>query len=110
MDILYATEALQRLCLTERIAKKKLGASCAKKLRARIEDLASARWVSELIAGRPHPLTGVQAGKFSVRLQGGCRLVFEPANEPIPTKENDGSIAWGQVDRVRIVYIGDYHD
>lgn len=40
---------------------------------------------------------------------GGVRLVFDSADSPIPLNE-DFSINWPQVRRVRIVYIGDYHD
>jgi len=31
------------------------------------------------------------------------------ADEPVPVNE-DGSIAWERVDRIRVVFIGDYHD
>jgi len=65
--------------------------------------------VSNLVAGHPHPLRGQRAGQFSVRLDGGRRLVFEPGHPPPPVRK-DGSIAWEQVRSVRIVYIGDYHD
>ena len=72
----------------------------------------------ELVAGRPHPLKGDseallrsadRAGQFAVDLEGAKRLVFEPANDPIPCNE-DGSIDWSKVTHVCIVFIGDYHD
>ena len=109
MDILFADEDLEELCSTERIAKKALGAQGAKKLRVRLAELMAVGRVSELFSGRPHPLRGDRAGQFAVDLDGGRRLVFEPANHPLPT-DADGALAWGQVTAIRIVYIGDYHD
>lgn len=44
-----------------------------------------------------------------MRLDGGRRLVFEPATEPPPLNE-DGTIAWDRVTSIRVVFIGDYHD
>ena len=49
------------------------------------------------------------ASKFALDLDGGKRLVFEPANDPVPLNE-DGSIDWSKVTFVCIVFIGDYHD
>jgi proteic killer suppression protein len=48
-------------------------------------------------------------GQFALDLDGGRRLVFEPAHDPIPRKD-DGGIDWSAVSRISIVFIGDYHD
>jgi proteic killer suppression protein len=109
MDITFADGKLQKLCEQQSVAQKKLGQTCARKLRSRLADLAAAGSVRELVSGRPHPLKGDRAGEFAVDLEGGKRLVFKPANTPIPENE-DGSIDWSKVTRVRIVFIGDYHD
>ena len=109
MDIFFADEGLEDLCRTERLQNKHLGAAGARKLRTRLADLAAAARVSDLVSGRPHPLKGDRAGQFAVDLDGGRRLVFEPAHDP-PPLHDDGSIAWNQVTSVRIVFIGDYHD
>ena len=65
--------------------------------------------VSELAAGRPHPLKGNRLGEFALDLDGGRRLVFVPTEIPPPARD-DGSIDWHRVTRVRITFIGDYHD
>ena len=65
--------------------------------------------MQELVAGRPHPLKGDRAGQVALDLQGAKRLVFKPADDPIPYKD-DGSIDWSKVTHVCIVFIGDYHD
>jgi len=88
---------------------KKFGALCAKKLRTRLADLQAAEVLEDIVAGRPHPLERDRQGQFAVDLHGGVRLVFESADEPVPTMD-DGTIAWNEVTKVRIVFIGDYHD
>jgi proteic killer suppression protein len=109
MDILFKTEALRKLCSSEHDAKKQLGGDSAKKLRTRLADLRAVTRVSELIAGRPHPLKGDRRGQFALDLHGGRRLVFESANVPTPLR-TDGITDWQQVTIVRIVFVGDYHD
>lgn len=109
MNIFFATDDLRELCLSEAKAKKLLGKAGLKKLKARYSDLMAARRVTDLVAGRPHPLKGDRAGQYSLRLDGGYRLVFEAANNPVP-ENGDGSIDWSQVTAIRIVYLGDYHD
>ena len=109
VDILFMDDDLERLCSTERRQKKQLGVKGAKKLQRRLADLMAAGRVGDLVAGRPHPLKNDRAGQFALDLDGGCRLVFEPAHAPPPSRD-DGSIDWGAVTAVRIVFIGDYHD
>lgn len=109
MEVTYLNKKLKKLCDQSQEAQKKLGANCARKLRSRLADLKAAESVTGLVAGKPHPLRGDRLGQYAVSLQGGVRLVFESANEPVPQKE-DGGIDWSQVTAVRIVFIGDYHD
>lgn len=90
-------------------ARKELGDICAKKLRTCLSELEAASNVTELVAGSPHPLTHDRLGQFAVSLAGGVRLVFEPANNPIP-RIDDASVDWSKVTIVSIEYIGDYHD
>ncbi|MDQ6967257.1 MAG: killer suppression protein HigA, partial [Mariprofundaceae bacterium] len=87
---------------------KKLGVPCAKNLRTRLADLQAAVVLEDIVTGRPHPLERDRLEQFSVDLHGGNRLVFESVDEPIPTHD-DGFIAWKQVTKIRIVFIGDYH-
>lgn len=109
MEISFKTKKLKKLCEQTKLAAKELGPKGAKKLRARMADLAGFLVVTDLCAGRPHPLTGDRAGQFALDLDHPRRLVFEPDHDPIPRKD-DGGIDWSQVTRVRIIWIGDYHD
>lgn len=109
MEIRFKDKKLQVLCEKQHVAVKKLGSACAQKLRTRLADLAAASRVSDLVAGNPHPLSGKLQGQFALNLTGGWRLVFAPANDPVPRRD-DASIDWSAVTIARIEYIGDYHD
>lgn len=109
MEIRFKDKQLQDLCNKKVAAVKKLGDIGARKLRTRLADIAAASRVSDLIAGNPHPLKGGRLGQFSLDLAGGSRLVFAPANDPMPRRD-DASIDWSAVTIVCIEYIGDYHD
>lgn len=109
MDIQFRDKKLRELCEQRRLAEKKLGAPCARKLRARLSDIEAAGQVTDLVAGNPHPLKGKRDGEFALNLAGGWRLVFTPANDPCPETE-DGAIDWGRVTIICIEFIGDYHD
>ncbi len=109
MIILFGSEKLEALCSDERKMKQKLNKAGAKKLKRRLADLRTASCVAELVAGRPHPLARDREGQYAVDIDGGCRLVFEPAMDEAPLTE-EGKTDWKNVSAVCIVYIGDYHD
>jgi proteic killer suppression protein len=109
MEITFADDKLQNLCEQPKLAQRKLGANCAKKLRTQLTIISVATCVTELVIGHPHSLKGDRAGEFAVNLEGGKRLVFRPDHDPITLTE-DGSIDWSKVTAVCIVFIGDYHD
>ena len=109
MEIAFRDSALKRLCEDEKTARRQLGPESARKLRARLSDVRAAATVTELVAGRPHPLKGDRAGEFAVDLHGGNRLVFMPDHSPLPTTK-DGAVDWASVTCVRVVFVGDYHD
>jgi proteic killer suppression protein len=109
MDRSFATARLKRLCEQQAAATREFGPDSARRLRARLSDIEAADNVTELVAGHPHPLSRDRQGQFAVSLTGGHRLVFAPDHEPVPVTE-DGTVDWANVRRVRIVFIGDYHD
>ena len=109
MEIDFKDKKLRELCEQKALAEHKLGRPCAQKLRSRLSDLLAARCVSDLMAGRPHPLHGDREGQFTVDLHGGRRLVFISSHNPVPRKE-DGGIDWTSVTQNQIIYVGDYHD
>ncbi len=109
MEVSFKDKKIRDLCERQATAQKKLGVVCARKLRARLSDLEAADQVSNLLAGNPHPLKSDRAGQFALDLAGGWRLVFAPAHDPCPIRE-DGGIDWSRITSVCIEYIGNYHD
>ncbi len=109
MEISFADESIRALCAQTKRATQTLGAESAKKLQRRMTEMFNAETVSELVAGRPHPLKGTRAGTFALDLHGGQRLLFKPTLQPPPTKD-DGGIDWASVTKITITELGDYHD
>ena len=64
--------------------------------------------MSHLPPARCHELKGDRKGQFSVDLQHPYRLLFVPANNPIPTKA-DGGLDWAGVTEIEIIEIVDTH-
>lgn len=50
-----------------------------------------------------------KAGVLSLDLRHPYRLLFEPADEPVPRKP-DGGLAWSRVIAVRILGVEDTHE
>jgi proteic killer suppression protein len=109
MRISFLDADIEALCKQSKLATRKLGVESAKKLQRRLSELFAATMVTELVAGRPHPLERDRSGQFALDLHGGCRLIFKPTKQPPPIKV-DGSIDWAQVDDITILEAGDYHD
>ena len=111
MKIYFRTKKLQKECSETREMLKKHGAKRAGKLQQRLMELKAANTleeISHLPPPRCHELTGNHAGKFSVDLDHPYRLLFIPANEPVPTMD-DGGIDRGKVTEIEIVSITDTH-
>lgn len=109
MEIHFKNKKIRELCEKRAVAEKKLGVACARKLRARLDDLEAAGRVTDLTAGNPHPLKGDRFGQFALDLAGGWRLVFAPDHDPCPARAEQ-PIDWSQVAIISIEFIGDYHE
>jgi len=111
LDIEFANDRLARDMNDDKRAGRKWGAVRASALRKRLDDMAAADTLADLrkTPGRCEELVGNRAGTLSVRLDKNYRLIFAPANDPIPSRQ-DGGIDWSGVTRVRILEVVDYHD
>ncbi len=111
MDIIYQDRKMEKICSDQSLLIRKYGPKRAKLLRLRLgafktaENLEALRWLSQV---RCHELVGVRAGTLAVDLDHPYRLIFEPANEPIPRKP-DGGLDWTAVTTVMILAVEDYH-
>jgi len=64
--------------------------------------------ISHLPPERRHELTGQMKGTFAVDLKQPFRLLFKPANSPVPLLV-DGGIDLNQVTAITILRVEDYH-
>ena len=73
--------------------------------------LRAAPFLADVPVNKPerrHELTGNRRGTFAVDLKYPYRLVFEPAENPVPRKD-DGGIDLERVISIRILKVEDYH-
>ncbi len=111
MDILFGSNKLRKTCTSGAEAVKVYGPQCAKQLRTRLDDMAAAPTMDVLRTlpqVRCHELTGDRKGQLAVDLKHPYRLVFRPANNPVPLKP-DGGLDWSQVTAITILEVVDYH-
>ncbi len=111
MDIVFQSDKERKLFDDDKALRKRFGATCAKKIRIRLDDLRDAAdlVVMSKLGGRLHPMTGDRAGQLSLDVDHPLRLLFVCVDEPLPTKE-DGSLDWAKVRTVRIVGVEDTHE
>lgn len=111
MVIYFHTTKLQKTCSEERLAVTKYGPARARKLMQRLQELEAAENLADIARVPPprcHELAGDHAGQLSVDLQHPYRLLFIPANDPVPHRE-DGGLDWNKVTEVEIIGIVDTH-
>lgn len=111
MEVSFLTGKLAKLCNSEAEMRAKLGPRMAQKLKTRLAELAAAETLEDmrqLPVARCHELTQDRKGQLAVDLVHPKRLVFEPAHNPIPRKEDKG-FDWSKVTCIRVLGIIDYH-
>jgi plasmid maintenance system killer protein len=111
MDIVFNNDKFKKECNDQRLLEKSQGAVRAKRIRRRLDDLRSVNVLEDMrnLPGRCNELLYDRAGQLSLDLDHPYRLIFEPANEPIPVKA-DGGLDWKQVTTVRILGVEDTHE
>jgi len=94
------------------LMERKFGVSVAQKLARRLHELSAAEILSDLNKIphlHCHELKGARKGQFAINIDQRYRIVFDPANKPVPRKP-DGGIDWTEVNSIRIIAVEDYHD
>jgi len=111
MDIVFNNRKFEKECNNQQLLKRNHGADRAKRIRQRLDNLRAADVLEDMrnLPGRFHQLVQDRAGQLSLDLDHLCRLIFEPANEPLPTKP-DGGIDWTQVTAVNILGVENTHE
>jgi plasmid maintenance system killer protein len=111
MDILFKTHKLMKQCNSLDLLVRAHGQRCAKLIRRRLDELAAANCLEDIRSlpqARCHELKGDHAGSLSVDLEHPYRLIFCPANEPVP-KKPDGGLDWAGVTAIEIIGVQDTH-
>jgi len=110
MEIFYANSRIQKICTDDKVARKILGHEGAKVLKQRLKQMRDAENLETLryAPGDWHELAGDRKWQLACSLRGLDRLVFTPANNPVPTKP-DGGLDWLEVTVVMNIEIVDYH-
>ena len=113
MEIVFCTEKLRKLCNSAADLQRKCGLQNAKRIQQRLSDLRAAASLADLSHIPPmrcHALIGDRAGQFAVDIDRTYRIVFEPADDPIPCMP-DGGIDRKRITIIRILDVNvDYHD
>ena len=110
MDIIFKDSSFQEQCNNQKLLVKTYGKDMAKRIRRRLDDLQAAHTLDTMrtLPGRCHELKGDRVNQISLDLVHPQRLIFEPANDPIPIKP-DGGIDWSQVTAIQVLCIEDPH-
>lgn len=111
MEILFQSPSMERLFNSERELRRTYGARMTRTILARLETLANADTLAMIPHTPPerlHLLTGRRRFQYAVDLAHPYRLVFRPADTPIPLR-NDGGVDLTQVTSITIIEVIDYH-
>ena len=111
MEITFRTKRLRKVCSKEKEALRELGERCAERLMARMAELRAADVLSDISYLPPvrlHEHVGRGKGVFSVDLKHPHRLLFIPADDPVPYKA-DGGIDLDNVSAIEVIDIIDPH-
>lgn len=110
MEIWFATSALEKRLGSDKRRRREFGEEVGRHLARRLNEINAAPRLASmrLMPGGCHELHENRAGQLAVHVTGNLRLVFEPADDPVPTKD-DGGLDWSRVKSVRIREVVDYH-
>jgi len=111
VDILFQDRKLGKVCNDDSLLAQKFGPVRAKLIKRRLYQCRAAENL-EVLRSLPqvrcHELKGNREGTLAVDLDHPYRLIFEPANDPIPRKL-DGGLDWTGVTAIRVLSVEDYH-
>ena len=106
----WADRKLRKAQVSDSAGRRLLGDDRWSALKRRIRTLEAADTLADLhgLPGNFHPLTVDREGEWSANLSPNWRLIFEPAETPLPTLV-DGGLDTRAVRHVRVLRVEDYH-
>lgn len=111
MDILFRTNKLRKQLTNDKKRRQTYGDVCARKIKQRLDDLRAATCLEDVappFPGRCHELRGDLSGILAMDAKHPFRILFEPAHESIPAKD-DGGLNWLEVTAITIIDVEDHH-
>jgi len=112
MEIFYSSAKLAKVCNSQLSRRKKLGPREGDLLGRRLDDLDAADTLADVrppFPGRCRELRENRRGQLAMDLVHPRRLIFSPANDPVP-RNDAGGLDWSRVTKILIEEIGtDYH-
>jgi proteic killer suppression protein len=111
MDITFRTNSLEKNLNNSKKLVKEYGKENARKIQMRMSILRAANCLNDIPVHPPerrHELSGKEKGNFAVDIKHPFRIIFSPAHEPVPVKE-DGGIDLTRITAIRIEKLEDYH-
>ena len=111
MDITFSSNKLLEELTDQRVLQRKHGKERAKRIRQRLDDLYAAETLENMrnLPGRCHELLYDRSGQLSLDLDHPYRLIFEPANDPVPRKSDSG-LDWTKITAVKVIGVEDTHE
>lgn len=113
MDILFVDNRLRKLLNLEKRLRRRMSAKNRKMIENRMTELRASDTLEDM---RHFPSAHCEELRhfaddhfFSVRIEYPQRIIFEPANDPIPLHPG-GNVDWSRVTKIRILEVADYHD
>lgn len=101
-----------KVCNSREAARKSFGSREGDMVIRRLAELSAAESLQDiknLPTLRCHELKGKRKGQLACDVTHPLRIVFRPANEPVP-RLSDGGLDWSRVTAIEVLEIVDYHD
>jgi proteic killer suppression protein len=111
MIVYFKDKKLMRSFDDERECLKQYGKDNSRKIQTRYAELLAAdnlEVIPHVPPARLHELSGNRRGQFSVTIKEPFRIIFVPANNPIPLT-TDGGIDKRKITEILIIEVVDYH-
>ncbi|MEO5332520.1 MAG: hypothetical protein H7839_10895 [Magnetococcus sp. YQC-5] len=114
MEIVFRNRKLEKECGSMQSLQKAHGSRRARLIVLRLKAIRAAPhlgefWPPHQHAERCHELKGNRARQLSMDLDDPYRLIFEPANDPVPQR-SEGGLDWYLVTAITIIGVEDTHE
>jgi len=111
MEIIFISERFQEFCSDKSKLTRRYGDVNAGRIHQRIAEMLAVDNLAQLYilpGPRCHELHGNRKGHFAVDINGELRLIFIPADNPIPHKP-DGGILLKKVTMAQVIEISRHY-